>query len=309
MLVFYKTEHPICLIDSGQLEGRIIYLDPDAKDISDIQQEITSLEGKRSKLDDISAMLFYSVIKGEINQPDTKKEVDALKKEFKKRLSMRIGKDFKSIDSGQLIPLPDIKGRINMYIAGPEDCGKSSLCYLIAKSWQEMNPNGRIYIITEKKEDVVHPNPIDRLKSIRIKTDIDTLKNIDIDILKGNLVIFDDIDALPKGGRNKAKNSFELVLALLTYCIDVGRADNINVISTSHILFDGRDTRRQLLGARQVVIFPRFSHQPQIKRYIKEYMGITEKTLVDKILKSPRWVLHGIRHPKYIMNEQEVFLY
>lgn len=312
MLSYYRGI-PTALIRGGDLDGQIIYLDTDAKKIEEVEKELDEEEERMSKkpkkkLGGMEAIIYKRIVNGEMEQPRNERQLEKAKKEIKKELKSLIGRDLKLYDQGKFVPIPDLDGRINMFIPGPEGSGKSFLVELVAEQWLRMNENGEIFYFSEKKKDPLEENPIDRLEEymIRVPMDIETLKNFPIERLKNNLCIFDDIDSYPKGKKGKL-DIFDYIMKLIKYAIDIGRADRINIITTSHVLFGGHDTRTQILGARQIAIFPTHSQLPHINKYIKDYIGC-DKITASKIKQSPRWLIHNIRVPKYVMNEKELIL-
>ena len=117
------------------------------------------------------------------------------------------------------------------------------------------------------------------------------------DLVKGDgaLVIFDDIDTIPDKEINKEVHRVRDDL------LEVGRHDNISVISTGHQLMDYKKTRNLLNEASAITMFPKSGSQYHITRFLKTYCGLnTSQT--KKILDLPsRWVTIYKNYPNYVL--------
>lgn len=316
-MLTYFNGNPLAVIELEEKEPRIVYLDPEFEELNYIEDYVYEYDLKHSKskskskvkLKGADAILYYRVIKEKIEQPKNKKEVEYIKKKIEKELKCQIGK-FMHLNDGIFHPLVDPVERMNIYVAGPEGSGKSYFTAKSAEYWLRLNPEGVIYYFSQKKKDVQTPNPIDRLDKYMKRVDMtcENLHNMVIDQFKNCLCVFDDFDALPKG-KGKNLNLLDYILQIIEYIVKVGRADNVSIITTSHIMFDNKTTRNQIIGARQVVFFPNHSQKPHIVRYLREYMDVKrDKVLTDIIFNTKRWVLHNVRSPQYFMTEKELIM-
>jgi hypothetical protein len=330
MLSFTKGI-PIAYINGGEFNGKIICLDKDGKSIEELMEEedekqnirelrsrnplndIGHDEVKRKykkitkekpdypkKLNAVNLVLLNKCLRENIN-PDSG-ELKELYNECKEEVDNMIGKELKLIDEGKFCPIP-YGGRINTLVAGPEDAGKTYYTVIEATQFLKLNPKSKIFLFTNQRENTKRVNPLESLRNYITRIPInDELKEFKINQLIGNLTIFDDVDTISD---KKLKTCIE---TLIKRIINDGRQDDMNIISTTHILFGGNDTKSQIKGCRRVVFFPQCGSQEHIRRYLDKHCGIRKKEMVEKICKLDRWVSHSNRAPQYIMNEKYICL-
>ena len=119
---------------------------------------------------------------------------------------------------------------------------------------------------------------------------------------KDSLVIFDDTDCLT----NKAVKL--KVDAILNSVLETGRHFNVEVVYTSHLACNGRDTRRILNECKSVTIFPSGLGGKAMKYLLDNYFGL-DKEQIKKIKNlNSRWVTIQKGFPMSVMSEKECFL-
>ena len=85
-----------------------------------------------------------------------------------------------------------------------------------------------------------------------------------------SVVIFDDIDVISD------KKIREAVYNILNKVLEIGRHFKITALVTNHLPTNGKDTRRILNEAHQVIYFPH-SASGRIKYLLIDYLGLDKK--------------------------------
>ena len=186
-----------------------------------------------------------------------------------------------------IVPYYNPKERITMFIAGPQNCGKSYFISKFLKTYKLMHPNRPIYLVTgllEKDKnfegfniraiDLSTPDASEVVGSLdleRMRTDDQTGKRL------GCLMIFDDTDRIPS--KPLMKKVYDLMgMALSTgrdHTTQNGDAD-IDVIITNHEINDFLRTKPMLTECNYLVMFPQCSLKKQMD-YCLDKVGITKR--------------------------------
>jgi hypothetical protein len=197
--------------------------------------------------------------------------------------------------------IPDKKTeRTIRYITGASGSGKSYYTKMYADEYKRMYPKREIYIISSIKED----SSLDKIKGLnRIKLEGDFLtEELTAEDFKDSLVIFDDTDCLTNK-RLKMK-----VDALLNSVLETGRHFNVEVIFTSHLACNGRETRRILNECKSVTIFPSGLGGKAMKYLLDNYFGL-DKDQIKKIKRlNSRWVTIQKGFPMCVISDKEAFI-
>jgi hypothetical protein len=198
-------------------------------------------------------------------------------------------------------PIPD-KGveRSIRYVTGASGSGKSYYTKQYADEYKRMYPKREIYIISSIKED----STLDKIKNLRrIKLEGDFLtEELSAEDFKDSLVIFDDTDCLV----NKAvKNKVD---GILNSVLETGRHFNVEVVYTSHLACNGKDTRRILNECKSITIFPSGLGGKSMKYLLDNYFGL-DKEQCKKIKKlNSRWVTIQKGFPMVVLSDKECFV-
>jgi len=199
-------------------------------------------------------------------------------------------------------PIPDKKcERSIRYVTGASGSGKSYYTKQYADEYHRMYPKRDIYILSSIKED----KTLDKIKDLkRIKLDSQEFLTEDLtaEDFKDSLVIFDDTDCLTiKSQRLK-------VDSILNSVLETGRHFNVEVIYTSHLACNGKDTRRILNECKSVTIFPSGLGGKAMKYLLDNYFGL-DKEQIKKIKKlNSRWVTIQKGFPMCVLSDKECFI-
>jgi len=171
---------------------------------------------------------------------------------------------------------------------------------MFAEAYKYLFPDNKIFIFSRVKQDPVYEN----LNPIRIFLDEELLESpIDIEYLSNSLVIYDDIDVRSKDALSKE------IIRLRDEIFENGRHYSITVLACAHTLLNYRETKTLLNESTAVILFPKGGYMAQIKRFLKEYVGIEDKKNITKLLNLPsRWVMIQKTYPMYIMYDSGVYI-
>ena len=187
------------------------------------------------------------------------------------------------------------------YVTGASGSGKSHWTKQYADEYHRMYPKRSIYILSSIKED----KTLDKIKDLkRVKLDSQEFLTEDLtaEDFKDSLVIFDDTDCLTQK-RQKLKCD-----AILNSVLETGRHFNVEVVYTSHLACNGKDTRRILNECKSVTIFPSGLGGKSMKYLLDNYFGL-DKEQISKIKKlNSRWVCIQKGHPMTVLSDKECYL-
>jgi tRNA uridine 5-carbamoylmethylation protein Kti12 len=198
----------------------------------------------------------------------------------------------------QLVP-NTTKEREIIYITGPSGSGKSTFTSNYIKEYKKKFKNGDIFLYSALSEDEV----LDKhgVKRIKLSAALITDKLTSADF-ENALVIFDDIDVISD------KKIREAVIATLNSVLEVGRHFKTYCIITNHLPTAGKDTRRVLNEAHEIVYFPHSGSMKGINYLLKEYIGFDNKEIkAIKKLKT-RWCCIFKNYPQLAMTERNLWL-
>lgn len=206
--------------------------------------------------------------------------------------------DLPAGSSFQLVP-NTTKEREIIYITGPSGSGKSTFTSNYIKEFKKKFKNADIFLFSALSEDEV----LDKhgVKRIKLSTALITDKLTSGDFPNA-LVIFDDIDVISD------KKIREAVIATLNSVLEVGRHFKTYCIITNHLATNGKDTRRVLNEAHEIVYFPHSGSMKGINYLLKEYVGFDNHEIkAIKKLKS-RWCCIFKNYPQLAMTERNLWL-
>jgi len=198
----------------------------------------------------------------------------------------------------QLVP-NTTKEREIIYITGPSGSGKSTFTSNYIKEFKKKFKGADIFLYSALSEDEV----LDKhgVKRIKLSAALITDKLTSADF-EDALVIFDDIDVISD------KKIREAVIATLNSVLEVGRHFKTYCIITNHLPTAGKDTRRVLNEAHEIVYFPHSGSMKGINYLLKEYIGFDNKEIkAIKKLKT-RWCCIFKNYPQLAMTERNLWL-
>ena len=217
-----------------------------------------------------------------------------------------IKKDKNEVEIDDLTILPRADGeREVLYICASSGTGKSYLGkqyiqYYLKMYKKEKRP---VYIFSPIQDDKTFKD----LKSkhvyqIPINTEL-LEEPIDPNEFENCLICMDDIDSIHNKEIRKALN------AILVSVLESGRHKKVSVIMTSHLILSNDKPRlRTILNESHLICFsPRSTTYHNIFYFLKNYLGIQDKNLVNRICNLPtRFVTMHKNFPNYLIYDEGV---
>jgi hypothetical protein len=197
-------------------------------------------------------------------------------------------------------PHPSLMREIG-YITAPSGAGKTTYVKNYCMQWRKQHKENTIYLFSTLGED----SSLDDIKPSRVKID-ETLISDPIsinDFEEESLIIFDDIDCISN------KKIRDELYNIMNKILEIGRHKKLYCLITNHMPTMGKDSKRILNECHFVVYFPKSgANGVNMKRLLKDYLGLEEKT-IKKIKKMPtRWCTIFKHYPSFVMTEKSVFV-
>ena len=147
---------------------------------------------------------------------------------------------------------------------------------------------------------------LDKIKNLqRLKIDERLIEN-PVDILKtvdeNTLLIFDDIDSLPK-------KLLDGVMAIIYDCLEVGRSYKIYCIITSHLVnSNNKKFSRIILNESHFITFFKNTNERGNRYFLREYVGYDDKQ-IDEVLDADNTRAITVHKfwPNYIITDYKIW--
>lgn len=306
---------PIAIIKGGKYNGEIIHIYDEY--IENGTRKTRKRKAKKMPdnrmllLDDV---FFKKLMKGNgkisiIEKEKLRRAIQKNKEPADERLSLFYKKAQEMLKKkenreiiiydGEIVPIPNPKGRECIYVAGPSGSGKSYWCGKYGKQYKKLFKKSDVVVLSRLDDD----KPLDDLKPLRVPLDQGIIDEpISPEEVSNALVIFDDTDTVPD------KKIYAAVEAFKNDLLETGRHHNVYVVITSHLINNFRSTRRVLNEAHSIVIYPSSGSSYQIKYCLEKYFGISKEDIA-RILKLPsRHVQIFKGYPQTVMYQTGVYL-
>lgn len=219
---------------------------------------------------------------------------NSLKEDVKKSVNKHI-----HVEDGIIDPIPLMKDNQvdHCFYTGMNGVGKSTQIANYCKQYLRLFPKNPIYFFSREPND----DAFSDIKMKKIKLDDNILSfEIDLDELSNSLCIFDDIDTLPSKIAEKTQHIRDDIL-------ECGRKKGIYMCNVSHQILNYKKTKQLILESNKIIFFPR-SSQYQVRRFLKDYIGI-EPNVIKMIMNiNSRWILVNKTYPITIIGEHDVYI-
>lgn len=317
MLNFNKKGIPIARIEGTKNKNNILYLDTSVvgNQLANIKRDEVPKYMQKPHCEYCKRQFYspWELKKHQAKSCPIMKFINENKKDSDEEEILNIESKSKEtgqeliLQEGNLIPLPRRDKREILYVAGPQDSGKSYYCSQYLKEFNKIFKKRPIFLFSRIQND----------KSLQ---DIKNLKEIDLDDelledplsleeLKNSCCMFDDIE------NSQDKEMQKYLEDLRNEIIQNGRdhenednKDQIYVICTNHQASDYQKTRDILNECTSITLFPQAGSTYGITRVLKHYCGLGQKE-IDKILKLPsRWITIYKRFPMFCIYNKGCFL-
>lgn len=267
------TGKPIAYIRGGKYNGEIIYIHDDNKKIVDENSSSESESSSDSLIDIPTYNQFINT---------------------------------KMLNGGTFEAIPLQSSREINYVAGKSGSGKSTYISLLLQKYIAIDPKKIIYLFSMKDSDPV----LDKYRNvIRIPINnnlVDNPVNIQTDIKKDTVVIFDDVNPQTITDKKLRSAIEKLKLDILEY----GRSSRIDLICSSHLINpNDRSFGRVIMNElHNLIIFKNGSSAHQALYALTHHLGYS-KIDADKILcLGIRWIMISNTLPEYILTEKECII-
>ena len=271
-----KSGKRLAIIKGGKLDGSVIYLYDKNKRCCD---KCLRKDCKKKCCDDCCMKSYHK-------DPDDK-EVEHIKLDENSHF--------------EELPTNDPNQTSVLMIAARAGAGKSYYLKQYIKNYKKIYKDNPVYLFSESKadkalDDLVKRIPLDEF----VKSDL-TWDQFPDDCY----VNFDDIDVL----ENTRENGFmkKRLYSLMNALIQNARKKHITVAQTVHIATDGATTKHILNSCTSFIIFLN-SISLQIKRALKEYLGITPENIKKILSMKGRWVCVFTTSPLVVMGERDIYI-
>lgn len=259
----------------------------------------------RIKGGELNNKLVSIVEKEEENCCDEHDEIVCLRAECCSKCGLKevIGKEIELKSKFEIYP--NTKERGVYYIAGPSGSGKTSYAVEIIKKLKKMRPESDFYIFsrTNASDDPAFKG----MKGDRIILDeriVTKPINIEEDIPKGSIILFDDCGTIQNDSIKKG------VEKIMSDVMEVGRKMGLDVIITNHLVVpnEKKMARTIMNEMHALTVFPKSGSAQQISYVLKTYFGLNKKQ-IEKILSlKSRWVTITKTYPHVVMYEHGAFI-
>jgi hypothetical protein len=209
------------------------------------------------------------------------------------------------VSEDRLLLVPPAKGKRQViYVAGASGSGKSYWTAEYVRSFIRYKPKSQIYLFSALSEDPAFDSLEKAKKLHRVKIDLKLVEDpVDIsEIEPDSLVIFDDIDTLPK-------MLLKAIHGIIHKIGEIGRHTAISTVVISHLI-NGSDrafTRGIHNESQYTVLYPRGCSKYQLIYFLKNYIGLSANE-AKKVCSLPsRHVMVSKSYPPYLQTDKKIF--
>jgi len=189
----------------------------------------------------------------------------------------------------------------NVFVSGASGCGKTTIIREYATNYKRINPNNKVYLITQSREDnLPHYCRVWTAKKSKGKTYEEYLKleYIDFDYFKDTeriditqeykdcLIIFDDFMYYMGDDKKETDHIRQRVVGMILQILNLGRKVSCSAIISSHLLYDRKmnELFQNIYCEINKFIFSVKSNRRQLYYVLKTYMGLRNSE-IEAIMK------------------------
>jgi len=213
----------------------------------------------------------------------------------------------------------------NIYICGASGSGKTTIAREYAANYHRINPNNKIYLITQSYEDNL-PEYCKVWTGKFADTTYNKYLNLEylgfdyflnsesIDITKdffNSLVIFDDFLYFEGKDKNETELIKNRIITMIIQILTLGRKVSCSAIITAHLLYERKLNLlyQSIYCEINKFIFSIKSNRRQLIYVIKTYIGFTNNE-IDEIFNfdNKSFMLTISKDPYFIMSSNKILL-
>ena len=203
-----------------------------------------------------------------------------------------------NLTEGKFKLYPSNHERNCIFITGQSGSGKSYVIKDFIINYKDKFPNRDIYFFSQKVKDETVDEVKDKFHRVKIDDSLIT-HPIDPDEFKECVVVFDDVENLPK----KIK---EHLFWVRDYLLEIKRQDKVSVIIVNH-LPTGLEIKK-VLNECNVIVFFLANWNRGLKYLLYEYLGLDRDDLKKLRKAKTRASYYFKMYPNVVMNDHQMWV-
>ena len=188
-----------------------------------------------------------------------------------------------------------------VYLSGQSGCGKSTMIKKFAERYRRVWPKRHIVLISALGEDTTLPTDEPPLYIKRIDQEAMVEDKITLEELQDVLLIFDDVEGMPKDMAVAVQELADLVG-------NRGRHQATSLLYASHLSTDYKRTRNLLMESHWYVFYPSATSAKQLVHLLSTYGGMDREQVHAARRLPSRWVALRKMYPPVIMYDGGAYI-
>jgi hypothetical protein len=199
-------------------------------------------------------------------------------------------------DEHFLIEPTHLKGEFRdiVYLSGQSGCGKSTAIKKFAERYRRIWPKRHIVLVSALEEDSTLRTNEPPLYIQRLNLDSLVEDPVKLDELQDVLLIFDDVEGMPKETAIAVQELADLVG-------NRGRHQATSLLYASHLSTDYKRTRNLLMESHWYVFYPSATSAKQLLHLLSTYGGLDREQVQTARRLPSRWVALRKMYPPSIL--------
>jgi len=206
-------------------------------------------------------------------------------------------------DEHFLIEPTHLKGEFRdiVYLSGQSGCGKSTMIKKFCERYRRIWPKRHIVLVSALEEDsTLRTNePPLYIQRLNLQSLVD--RPVELDELQDVLLIFDDVEGMPKDMAVAVQELADLVG-------NRGRHQATSLLYASHLSTDYKRTRNLLMESHWYVFYPSATSAKQLVHLLSTYGGLDREQVHAARRLPSRWVALRKMYPPVIMYDGGAYI-
>lgn len=188
-----------------------------------------------------------------------------------------------------------------VYLSGQSGCGKSTLIKKFAERYRRVWPRRHIVLVSALEEDSTLRTNEPPLYIQRLKLESLTEHPVQLDELQDVLLIFDDVEGMPRETAIAVQELADLVG-------NRGRHQATSLLYASHLSTDYKRTRNLLMESHWYVFYPSATSAKQLVHLLSTYGGLDREQVHAARRLPSRWVALRKMYPPCILYDGGAYI-
>ena len=188
-----------------------------------------------------------------------------------------------------------------VYLSGQSGCGKSTLIKKFAERYRRVWPRRHIVLVSALEEDSTLRTNEPPLYIQRMKLESLTEHPVQLDELQDVLLIFDDVEGMPRETAIAVQELADLVG-------NRGRHQATSLLYASHLSTDYKRTRNLLMESHWYVFYPSATSAKQLVHLLSTYGGLDREQVHAARRLPSRWVALRKMYPPCILYDGGAYI-